>query len=140
LNLHEIEIGQLVMLWQVSDGNPLLKQQIETELQNRIANNSNFSREYFFEICKIKNHAITVSFIPTSDSYEIYEPHLTIDIILNDEEMQEQIKNYSAKPPIQTNGLIKAKVLVKDNLTSGQITKAAETGFHTRDIFETLHV
>ena len=69
MNLHEIETGQVVMLWQASDGNPLLKQQIEQELQNRISNNSNFSREYFFDICKMKNHAITVSFIPTSDAF-----------------------------------------------------------------------
>lgn len=140
MNLKEIETGQLVILWQASDGNPLLKQQVEAELQNRIANNSNFSREYFFEICKVKNHAITVSFIPTSEAYKNYGPHLTIDIILTDEELQEQIKNYSAKPPVQTSGQLKAKVLVKDNLSQEQITRAAEVGFHIRDVFETLHV
>jgi hypothetical protein len=140
MSLKEIETEQLVMLWQASDGNPLLKQQIESEFQNRIANNSNFSREYFFEICKVKKHAITVSFIPTSDSYNNYGPHLTIDIILTDEELQEQIRNYSAKPPLHTSGQIKAKVLIKDNLSKQQITRAAEVGFHTKDVFEVLHV
>lgn len=140
MNLQKIDIGQLNMLWEVSDGNPSLKHEIEIEFQNRITSNTNFSREYFFDICKIKNHAITVSFIPTSDAFRVYGPQMTIDIILSDEETKEIIKNYSAKPPVQTSGFIKARVLVNGKLTGEQIIKAAEIGFHTKDIFETLHI
>jgi hypothetical protein len=130
----------LITLWQASDGNPALKQQLETELQNRIANNTNFCREDFFQICKVKNHAVTVSFIPSSESYRNYGPHLTVDMILSEEELVELLKNYSANPPIPTRGMIKAKVLVKDGLTNEQIQRAADVGFHTNDVFEILHV
>ena len=131
MNIEEFDLEHLIILWQSSDGNPLIKQQIEIELKKRINNNSKFSREYFFEICKVKNHAITVSFIPTSEAYENYGSSLTIDILLDDDEMRELLTNYSAKPPMQTQGIIKAKVLVKDNFTKEQITKAESIGFHT---------
>ncbi len=140
MNLQEMELSQLVMLWQAAGGNPQFKLLIEAELQNRIQGNANFSREYFFDICKIKNHAVTVLFIPTSKAYELYGPNLTIDILLTEEEMQEMFKNYSAKPSVNTTGTIKAKILVKNNLSKEQIENAENIGFHTSEIFETLHV
>jgi hypothetical protein len=140
MNFQEMELSHLIMLWQASDGNPPIKAMIEAELQKRIATNTNFSREYFFEICKLNHHAITVSFIPTSKAYELYGPNLTIDILLTEDEMQEMIKNYSSKPSVNTTGNIKAKILVKDNLTPEQIENAKNIGFDTSEIFEILHV
>lgn len=140
MNLQEMELTHLVILWKASSGNPQIKNQIEAELKMRIQINTNFSREYFFEICKIKNHGIGVNFIPTSKSYELYGANLTIDIILSEEEMLEMMKNWSSKPSVNTSGIIKAKILVTDNLSQEQIANAANIGFHTSDIFETLHV
>jgi hypothetical protein len=139
MNLQELELTHLVTLLEAAGGNALLRSQIESELHNRIQNNTNYSREYFFDISKIKNHAITVSFIPTSKSFGMYGPSLTIDIVLTDEEMQEMTKNYSSNPPINTAGIIKAKILVKDNLSDEQIANASDVGFHTNEVFEILH-
>lgn len=138
MDILKIDIGQLIMLWQASDGNPELKQQIEIEFQNRIATNSNFSLEYCFQICIIEKHAITIYFIPTSEAYKRYGSDLTIDMLLSDEETQNLMKSYSAKT--QTTGIVKGKVLVTGNLTKEQIAQAASIGFHTGDISEMLVV
>lgn len=140
MNFQEMKLSHLVMLWQASGGNLPIKTLIETELQKRIQTNTDFSREYFFDICKMKNHAITVSFIPTSKAYKLYGSNLTIKILLTDDEMEEIIQNYSSKPPIYTAGTLKATILVKDKLTQEQIENAEVFGFHTSDIFETFYV
>ena len=58
MNLQDLDIYRLTILWQASGGNPELKALIENELQKRIATNKNFSREYLFKVSKIQNHAI----------------------------------------------------------------------------------
>ena len=126
-------------MWQASIRNQDLRHVIEQEPQARVLTNTNFSREYFFGICKMRNHAITVSFIPTSDAYNNYGQHITIDIILDETEMTEMIKNCSSKPPINTVWQIKAKVLVTDGFTAAQIDRLKNIGFHTSEILETLH-
>lgn len=140
MELVQFDLNGLTILWQASIGNQDLRQAIEQELQARILTNTNFSREYFFCICKMKNHAITVSLIPTSDAYNNYGQHITIDIILDEMEMTEMIKNYSSKPPINTTGQIKAKALVTDDITAAQIDRLKNVGFHTSEILETLHL
>lgn len=140
MNLSNINLGALVDLWHTSYKNPILKSQIEVELQKRIPGNDKFYREYFFQICKIKNSAITIYFIPTSDAYKSYGASLGIDIILSDEELGELIKNYSSKPIIKTGGIIRAKILGKTNLTLHQITMIAEEGFDLRNVYEVHHV
>ncbi len=140
MNIVGLNLSDLIILWQDSDRNPIFKSRIEVELQKRIAINNNFYREYFFQICKIKNSAITVYFIPTSDAYKSYGASLGIDIILSDEELEELIKNYSSKPVIKTGGIIRAKILGKNNLTLHQITMVAEEGFNLRDVYEVCHV
>jgi hypothetical protein len=140
MNISTIDLGGLVTLWKVSDGNPPLKLELENELQQRISQNFNFSREAFFEISKVKNHAIGVSFIPTSDAFREYGENVTIDMLLTDDEMKEMIINYSSKPPVNSQGWIRCKVLVKDGLNDDQIKALETTGFHTRDVFEILHL
>ncbi len=139
MTLRELDIHKLTLLWQASGGNPQLKALIESELQNRIVLNKNFSREYLFKVSKILNHAITISFIPTTDSYNEYGANVTIDLLLSDSEMEELLKNLSANPPINTYGQIRAKALVKDNLTENQILRLQNIGFHTNEILEVLH-
>lgn len=140
MELKQFDLNGLTILWQASIRNENLRVAIEQELQVRILTNTNFSREYFFGVCKMRNHAITVSFIPTSDAYNSYGQHITIDILLDDTEMTEMIKNYSSKPPVNTNGQIKAKALVTDGLTAEQIDRLMNVGFHTNEILETLHL
>jgi hypothetical protein len=88
----------------------------------------------------MRNHAITVSFIPTSDAFNNYGQHITIDILLDEIEMTEMIKNYSSKPPINTSGQLKAKALVTDNLTAEQLDRLMNIGFHTSEVLETLNL
>lgn len=140
MNLQEIDVHRLTILWQASGGNPELKVIIEKELQKRIATNTNFSREYLFKVSKIQNHAITISFIPTTDSYNEYGANVTVDLLLSDIEMEELLRNYSSNPPINTNGQLRAKALVKDKLNENQLSRLENIGFHTSEILEVLHL
>lgn len=140
MNLQDLDAHRLTILWQASGGNPELKVIIENELQKRIATNTNFSREYLFKVLKIQNHAITISFIPTTDSYNEYGANVTIDLLLSNRELEEFLKNYSANPPMNTSGQLRAKALVKDKLTEDQISRLKNIGFHTNEILEVLHL
>ncbi|MGQ1947490.1 hypothetical protein ACT3CD_10385 [Geofilum sp. OHC36d9] len=140
MNLQELDVHRLTILWQASGGNLQLKKLIESELQKRIVSNTNFSREYLFKVSKVQNHAITISFIPTTDSYNEYGANVTVDLLLDDVEMEELLKNYSAKSPINTSGQLKAKALVKDRLNENQLSRLENIGFHTKEILEVLHL
>lgn len=140
MNLQDLDVHRLTILWQASGGNTQLKDLIENELQKRIATNKNFSREYLFKVSKIQNHAITISFIPTTDSYNEYGANVTIDLLLSNSEMEEFLKNYSANPPINTSGQLRAKALVKDKLNEDQLSRLENIGFHTNEILEILHL
>jgi len=140
MNLQDLDVHRLTILWQASGGNTHLKDLIENELQKRIATNKNFSREYLFKVSKIQNHAITISFIPTTDSYNEYGANVTIDLLLSNSEMEEFLKNYSANPPINTSGQLRAKALVKDKLNEDQLSRLENIGFHTNEILEILHL
>lgn len=140
MNLQNLDIHRLSILWQASGGNPQLKRLIEIELQKRVVTNTNFSREYLFKVSKIQNHAITIIFIPTTESFNEYGDNVTVDLLLDDSEFEELIKNYSSNPPINTSGQLRAKVLVKDKLTEQQISRLENIGFHTNEILEVLHL
>lgn len=93
-----------------------------------------------FKVSKIQNHAITISFIPTTVSFNEYGSNVTIDLLLSDSDMEELLKNYSANPPINTSGELKAKALIKDKLTEEQLLRLENIGFHTNEILEVLHL
>jgi len=140
MNLQDLDVHRLTILWQASGGNTQLKDLIENELQKRIATNKSFSREYLFKVSKIQNNAITISFIPTTDSYNEYGANVTIDLLLSNSEMEEFLKNYSANPPINTSGQLRAKALVKDKLNEDQLSRLENIGFHTNEILEILYL
>lgn len=138
MELKKFDLNKLTILWQASSSNKNLLDMIELELAQRIASNKYFSKEYLFVVSKLKNHPITVIFIPTTESYKNYGSSATIDIILNEEETSELLKNHSSNPPINTYGQVKAKAVVTDNLTQGQIDKLSTLGFNTSDILDIL--
>ena len=140
MNLQEIDVHRLTILWQASGGNPQFKSLVENELQKRIASNTNFSREYLFKVSKVQNHEITISFIPTTNSFNEYGANVTVDLLLSDIEMEELLRNYSSNPPINTNGQLRAKALVKDKLNENQLSRLENIGFHTSEILEVLHL
>lgn len=96
--------------------------------------------QIFQKVSKIQNHAITISFIPTTDSYNEYGANVTIDLLLSNSEMEEFLKNYSANPPMNSSGQLRAKALVKDKLTEDQISRLENIGVHTIEILEVLHL
>ncbi len=134
MDLQNFDLHRLTILWQASLMNLELRQLIEAELQRRIAKNNFYSREYLFQVCKLENHAITISFIPTTESFNTYGTHVTIDVILDDSEMEEMLKNYSTKPPIYTSGQVRAKTLVTEKLSQEKIDRLTSFGFHTKEI------
>lgn len=139
MNLKEFDLDRLTILWQASIRNEEFRVLIEAELRERILSNRNFSREYIFRVCRIQNHAITISFIPTTESYNYFGPHVTIDMILTEEETEELLRNTFATPPLNTSGQIKAKALLTDKLSEDQIEVLKTIGFNTSEILETLH-
>ncbi len=140
MNLKQFGLHDLAKLWEASKENQSLRTAIELELQLHIFNNKNFSREFIFKVCKIGNHSIGISFIPTSESHKNYGSNITIDMLLDENEMKELLTNYHSNPSVYSYGQVKAKVLVKDNLSAEQIAKLATVGFNTSDILETMHV
>lgn len=140
MELKTFDLNRLTILWQASGGNPELKALIESELKIRTEGNTKFSREYLFKISKIQKHAITISFIPTTDSYNEYGANLTIDLLLSDSEIEELLKNYSENPPINSSGQLRAKALVKDKLNEDQVSRLENIGFQTNEILEVLHL
>lgn len=140
MNLTQMELSELNILWQASGGNPALKEAIENELQARIGNNQNFSIEYLFRISMLQNHALGINFIPSSEAYNLYGPNITVSLILEGEELEGIGKNYYAQPPVNSYGNVKVQVLVNENLTPVQIEHLKTEGFNTSDILEILHV
>lgn len=140
MNLKEYDLTKLAILWDASEHNLDLRNLIEKELKQRIQNNENFSREYLFKICKIEEHAITISFIPTTEAYKKYGPHITIDIILEEEEKNEISQNYNSEPSTNSYGRMKAKALVTNDMSEKQIKDLRNKGFHTNEILEVLHL
>ena len=140
MDLTQLELNALAILWQASNGDLALRTNIENELQARIANNEIYSREYLFRVSHLQNHAVGINFIPSSESYLNYGANVTVSILLNDEEINEIGQNHFANPQINTYGNVKATVLVEDNLTPNQIADLATEGFNTSDILTLIHL
>lgn len=140
MDFNQYNLKDLAMLWETSSAETALKEIVVQELRSRIMVNQNFSKEYFFDICKLKGHAVTVSFIPTSNAFRNYGKQVTIHMLLEQDEIAELSKNYSSVPPVNTFGLLKAKALIEDNLTPEQIMRLEKIGFHTSEVLQILHV
>lgn len=134
MNLNELNIDELSTLWIISSGNAELRTAIEDILRNRIAKNANFSREYIFKICKLLNHGIGISFIPTSEAFNDYGEHIVIEPVYTEDELIEMIRNYHSNPPVNTSGQIKARLLSQDTLSSELNERLNTIGFSTTEI------
>lgn len=102
--------------------------------------NKNVSKEYLYELSKIKNHAVGITFRPNSSAYKIYGSDIVVDLEFDEQEFEILTRNYLYNPPINTHGKLRAKALVKDKLTIEQIDRLKKDGFDTEDIFEVRHV
>ncbi|RNI22616.1 hypothetical protein [Rufibacter latericius] len=140
MDLQNFDLNALTILLNASTRNPELKSAIESEIQRRMAENNKYSREYIFQVSMMQKHAIQVYFIPTTDAYKKYGEYVTVEMILSDEEIGEMVKNISSKPPINTSGQVKAKVLSSFDLSEEQIKLLETEGFHTSEILKTQHL
>ncbi|MDC0584452.1 hypothetical protein OAO55_01845 [Bacteroidales bacterium] len=102
--------------------------------------NENFSKEYLFELSKVKNHAIGITFKRNSSAYNRYGSDIVVDLEFEDDEFESLTRNYTSAPPVNTHGKMKAKALVTKNLTEGQIESLKDEGFDTSDISAVRHV
>ena len=138
MNLKDYDLKSLSMLYKASSANPVLKDAINNELRLRIATNTNFTREFFFNLCYVRNKAVGINFNPASDAFKAYGENITVSVVFTEEEAAELIRNISKNPPVNTQGVLKAKVLVKGNLSEGQVDKILNEGFKTQEIIEIL--
>lgn len=136
MDMEKLNLNKLTIFWEASTGNPVLKKDVEAEIQKRIKNNRQYSREYIFKKSILEKHSIGVTFLPTTDSYNFYGQNITIEIVLDEAEINEIYTNYISKPPINTEGRLKASLLVKKDLNESQIERLKTIGFHTNEILE----
>lgn len=134
MDLKQLDLFNLNTLWEASSDNIDLKTKLENEFQVRIENNQQYSREDLFEISIIEKHAMGIWFIPTSNAYNSYGPHVTVSLILNKEELSSIGKNLILKPRVRTFGVVKVEVLVSRRFTSSQVEKLKQEGFNTNEI------
>ena len=121
------KLNDLSTLWVASEGNIPLQQEIEENLRPLIEANKYYSREYLFEINVLKNHAVGVDFIPTTDAYKKYGASVTICNLLEIDEIR---KNFESK--IDTTGYIKAFGFISKGLEKCDM----EICFQTNEILE----
>jgi hypothetical protein len=137
MELENLDIETLGDMYLGLENNPELKSALETELQNRIDNNTNFSREYLVRESIVNNHALGIQFIPNTESYNNYGRNITVAVSEN-EDLEGLIQNYTANPPINTFGNIRLRVLVDNNLTQEQIEALDNEGIDTSHISHIL--
>lgn len=137
MELEELDLSALSILYSASQNNVDLKVQIEAELQKRIATNNTFSRERLFEISVIQNHAIGMHFIPTSAAFNSFGANITVEVSDNND-LELFAKNLASDSRVNTYGNIRLKALVIRDLTQGQIDALQNEGIDTSDISSIL--
>jgi hypothetical protein len=121
------------------ENNPELANAIEVELENRIAINTNYSREHLFRESIINRHALGIHFIPTTESFNNYGSSITVAVSEN-ENLEALLENYAANPPLNTFGNIRLRVLVENNLSQEQIEAIDNEGIDTSHISHIITV
>lgn len=132
MNLLEMTTDQLVTMWLVSDRNPDLKTALNQELQNRITNNTSFSREFFFAWKMKGGKVMNIYFIPGSPSYLLQGQYITaLEFQFEGEEAATLALNCSSKPAVNTQGLISVDVLATNEERNQKIVT-----FSTKDVMK----
>jgi hypothetical protein len=125
MDLNGFDLDGLSTIWEASQGNEDLRKEIEKLLQDHIRNNKRVSREFIYLVCNVRNHAMGITFIPTSEGYNIHGRNITILKVITTEEI---LNNYSSK--VDSNGEITVKILISNSDT----IKEAELTFNTNSI------
>lgn len=139
MELENLDIDTLCELYIGAENNLILKAEIEEELTNRVANNTNYSRESLVQTSIVNNHALGIQLIPTTESFNKYGRNITVAVSEN-EELEGLLQNYAANPPINTFGNIRLRVLVPNGLTQAQIEALENDGIDTSHISTIIHL
>lgn len=134
MNFKDFDINKLVILWQATENQPEIRNQIEQILNERIESNESFSREFIFDILFIGKKSLTISFIPTSKSFKKYGQTVVVEGNYNDTEAKELLQNFRLNPPKNTFGIVPVNPLYIDDLNEEQIDALKKDGFKTKDI------
>ena len=133
MNLKELDSKKLAVIWEHCTANPELKERVEQELILRKGNRK-FSREYLYSINRFGNKALTIYFIPTTPGYLKFGKTITVDLILDESEVEQLHKTYTSQPPVRTYGLVRCKSLVYGSLSANQEKELKHNGFDCGDI------
>lgn len=138
MNFKECDINKLVILWQANDSNPEIRIKIEEILNDRIVQNQTFSREFIFDKLFIGKKPLLISFIPTSVSFKKFGQNIVVEENYNENEIIELLNNFREKPPKNTFGIVKAKLLITEEFSEEQIESLKLNGFHTNEILSII--
>ena len=139
MKLEKLDTETLGDMYIGLENNPELANAIEVELENRIAINTNYSREYLFRESIINRRALGIHFIPTTESFNNYGSSITVAVSAS-ENLEALLENYSANPPLNTFGNIRLTVLVENNLSQEQIEALNNEGIDTSHISHIITV
>lgn len=132
-SLLDLDTDKLSLLWEASGGNPVMKEAIESELQQRVMKNKNFTREYFFERTIMYNRSAAVEFIPASESFQTFGKQIQITLPPHTEQEMipwlERIRDKNF-----TYGYVQCEPTYNDKLSEEQLQILKEKGFNTHDI------
>jgi hypothetical protein len=132
MNLQELNIKKLTILWECCDANVSLRQKLEKEFLAR-KGNKKYSFEYLYSINKVGNRPLTFYFIPQTISFNTYGKVIVVDLILDEFELATIHRTYVSKPPVRTFGILKAKCW-DIGMKKEQHIELSKTGFNTSDI------
>jgi len=133
MNLKELDSKKLAVIWEHCTANPELKEKVEQELLLRKSSRK-FSMEYLYSINRVCNKALVIHFIPTTPGYLKFGKSITVDLILEDSEVEQLHKTYSSQPPVLTYGMVKCKSLLYGSISTEQDKELKQTGFDCADI------
>ncbi len=127
MNLNDIKIETLALLWETSAGNASLITQIEDVFQQKLNNNTDYSKEFLYHLTINKRKVFTANFIPTSEAFKKLGKYIVVlELSLTEEEEKQLLINLYSKPSKHTYGEVTAKILTENSF---QIIK-----FNTNEI------
>lgn len=91
-----------------------------------------FSKEYLFS--KGNVHALGITFKPGSKAFQTYGDFIVVSLLFDDNEKNTIVRNMLSTPPINTYGILKAKLTHPQDLTKEQENMLKTVGFNTNDI------
>jgi len=139
MELENLDIATLGDMYLGLENNLELKNALEVELHNRIDNNTNFSREHLVRESIVNRRALEIQFIPTTESYNNYGRNIIV-VVSENEDLEGLLQNFASKPPINTFGNIRLRVLIENNLTQELIEALYYDGIDTSHISQILIV